>query len=186
MSHLIGDETRSLIAPYTESDGPAWTGRGFKIANAVAACTVMALAVAIILGAQQYAFIVQGQPGPGMYPVVVGSVMLVLSAAWLVGTVTNRYPVSAETEPPPDRRALVRTALSLILVGASAFMMQPVGYPLTVAIVVALFVFIAGGRWLAALLAGVGFAAGSFLLVTTLLSVQLPTGVLRPLLIGLL
>lgn len=183
MSHLTGvDQTKSVRTLGTGH----WTQRGFKLANIIGSAICIAFAVAILLGAQSFAFQVQNRPGPGMYPIVVGTGLLGLSVAWLVGTLLNRYPADGEVEPPPDRSAFFRAISSFGVVAASAFAMQPLGYPLTMSIAVFVLVLLGGGRWRAAIISGVLFSLSSFLLVTTLLGVQLPTGVLRPLLVNLL
>lgn len=183
MSHLTGaDQTRSVKTLGTGH----WTQRGFKLANIIGSSLCIVFAAAILLGGQGYAFQVQNLPGPGMYPIVVGTGLLGLSVAWLIGTLLNRYPADDEVEPPPDRPAFIRAMLSFGVVAGSAFAMQPLGYPLTMAIGVFVLVLLGGGRWRAAIISGVLFAVSSFLLVTTVLGVQLPTGILRPLLVNFL
>lgn len=180
MSHLTGPD-----APIVLNTGH-WNPAAFKGANIAGALATMALALAILLGGQGYAFSVRGLPGPGMFPAIIGTGLLALSVAWLVGAVLNRYPNDAEVEPPPDRPALIRTIVSFGVVCGSAFSMQSVGYPLTIAVAVIVLTILARGRWRAAVLTGILFSACSFFLVTTVLGVQLPTGILRPLLINFL
>ncbi|MGO1410484.1 MAG: tripartite tricarboxylate transporter TctB family protein [Microbacterium sp.] len=183
MSHLTGDSLTKSIRTFGSGH---WTKRGFKFANLIGSGVCVVFAVLILLGAKGYAFQVQNLPGPGMYPVVVGTGLLGLSVAWFVGTLLNRYPVDDEVEPPPDRSAFIRAMASFGVVTASAFAMVPLGYPITMAIAVLALVLLSGGRWRAAIISGLLFAVASFLLVTTVLGVQLPTGVLRPLLVTLL
>jgi hypothetical protein len=121
-----------------------------------------------------------------MFPAIIGVVLLGLGAAWFVGTVLNRYKVDAEVEPPPDRSALIRSVLSFVVVCAAAFLILPLGYPLTMALAITSLTLLGGGRWRAAVITGLLFGTTTFLLVTTLLGIQLPTGILRPLLVGLL
>lgn len=183
MSPLTGDNITKSVRTLGTSH---WTQRGFKLANIIGSSICIAFAIAILLGAQSYAFQVQNLPGPGMYPIVVGTGLLGLSVAWFIGTLRNRYPADDEVEPPPDRSAFIRAIATFGVVAASAFAMQPLGYPLTMAIAVFVLVILGGGRWRAAIISGLLFAVSSFLLVTTVLGVQLPTGVLRPLLVNLL
>lgn len=188
MSRLTGDK----VLPLASSDAPRtlgvghWTPRAFRIANIAGASLSVIFAASILLGSQGYAFAVGNQPGPGMYPTVVGVGLLGLSIAWLVGSILGRYAPDEEVEPPPDRSAFLRGIASFLVVGVSAFTMQPLGYPITAALAVFVLTRLGGGRWRAAVFAGLLFAVVSFLLVTTVLGVQLPTGVLRPLLIDFL
>lgn len=163
-----------------------WSPVGFRLANILGALATTALGAAILVAAQAYAFRVGDQPGPGLFPTIVAGALVALGMAWLVGALANRYQVDDEVEPPPDRSALVRSVLTFVVIGASAFAMRPLGYPITAAIVVGVCTVLAGGRWRAAVLTGVLFSTVSFLLVTTTLGIQLPTGILRPLLSGLL
>jgi Tripartite tricarboxylate transporter TctB family len=163
-----------------------WTERGFKIANFAGSLGTIGFALMLLIGGQEYAFRVGNLPGPGMFPAVIGVALLGLGAAWFVGTILNRYRLDDEVEPPPDRSALIRAGLSFAVVCASAFAMQPLGYPVTMAFAAASLTLLGGGRWRAAILTGPLFAAATFLLVTTVLGIQLPTGILRPFLVGLL
>jgi len=171
--------------PVTTATGH-WTKRGFKIANFAGAIGTMGFALMLLVSGQEYAFTVGNLPGPGMFPAVIGVALLGLGMAWFVGTALNRYSVDDEVEPPPDRSALIRAGLSFAVVCLSAFAMQPLGYPVTMALAAASLTLLGGGRWRAAALTGPVFAAATFLLVTTVLGIQLPTGILRPLLVGLL
>jgi cell division protein FtsW (lipid II flippase) len=180
MSHLTGhDSPRALGAGH-------WTQARFKWANIIGSLSAVSFALAILVGGQAYAFRVQNLPGPGMFPTIIGTGLLALSVSWFIGAVLNRYPADDEVEPPPDRPAFVRAIASFGVVCACAFAMQPLGYPLTMAAAVMVLTILAGGRWRVALLAALVFAASTFLLVTTVLGVQLPTGILRPLLIDFL
>lgn len=165
---------------------PTWTPRAFRIANILGAAGAVALAAAILFASGDFAFRVRDLPGPAFFPVIIGVAMLAFSVAWLVLALLGRLHPNDETEAPPDRGALVRSGVALLVVLASAFTMQPLGYPLTLAIAVTVLVLLARGRLRAAIPTGVCFAVLSFMLVTTVLGVQLPTGVLRPILIGLL
>jgi putative tricarboxylic transport membrane protein len=163
-----------------------WTPRAFRVANILGALATIAFGSAILLAAQSYSFRVGDQPGPGLFPALVGGAVAVLGLLWLVGALRGSYPLDDEVEPPPDRPALVRAVLTFAVIGVFAFALRPLGYPITAALAVGACTALAGGRWRAAVLTGVLFSVASFLLVTTVLGIQLPTGILRPFLSGLL
>lgn len=171
--------------PVTTGHGH-WSARGFRIANFAGSTGTIGFALLLLISGQEYAFTVGNLPGPGMFPAIIGVALLGLGAAWFVGTVLNRYKVDDEVEPPPDRSALIRSVLSFAVVCASAFVLLPLGYPLTMALAVSSLTLLGGGSWRSAVIIGPLFAATTFLLVTTLLGIQLPTGILRPFLVGLL
>lgn len=163
-----------------------WSERGFRVANYAGSGGTIAFAALLLVSGQEYAFTVGKLPGPGMFPAVIGLCLLALGIAWLVGTISNKYQVDGDVEPPPDRSALIRAGLSFAVVCAAAFAIQPLGYPVTIALAVSTLTLVGGGRWRAAVITGPLFAGSSFLLVTTVLGIQLPTGILRPLLVGFL
>lgn len=169
------------------ADAPAhWTPNRFRWANTFSAVVVTAFGATLWFVSGSYALWVGGLPGPGFFPGIVGAGLTILGVVYFIGAEARRYPLHDDVEPPPDRRALMASALSLAILALAAFALVPVGYPVVASVGVALLVRLAGGRWRTAVVGGVFFAAASFLLVTTVLGIQLPTGVLRPLLIGLL
>jgi putative tricarboxylic transport membrane protein len=172
--------------PVSVTTSGHWSPSGFRWANIAGALVTIVFGGAILAAAQSYSFRVGDQPGPGLFPAVVGGAVALLGVLWLLGAVRNRYPVDDEVEPPPDRPAFVRAVLTFAVIAFCAFALRPLGYPLTAAIAVGACTVLGGGRWRAAVLAGVLFAAVTFLLVTSTLGIQLPTGILRPLLEGLL
>jgi putative tricarboxylic transport membrane protein len=163
-----------------------WSPAAFRWANIVGAVVTVVFGGAIYLAAQSYSFKVGDQPGPGLFPAVVGGSVALMGLLWLLGAVRNRYPVDDEVEPPPDRPALLRALLTFLVIGVCAFALRPLGYPITAALTVGACTVLGGGRWRAAVLTGLVFSVATFLLVTTVLGIQLPTGILRPLLEGLL
>ncbi|MDF2824969.1 MAG: Tripartite tricarboxylate transporter TctB family, partial [Mycobacterium sp.] len=157
-----------------------WTPRAFRLVNVFSAVAVTALGAATTFSSRNYPLWVGGLPGPGLFPGVVGASILVLGLIYLVEAVRNPHQPHLETEPPPDRSALIRSALSVAVLAASAFALVPIGYPIVAAAGVAALIRLAGGRWITAVVTGILFSVITFLLVTTTLGIQLPLGVLRP------
>ncbi|MGV9800477.1 tripartite tricarboxylate transporter TctB family protein [Mycobacterium sp. NPDC003449] len=163
-----------------------WTPTAFRSMNMVSAVAVLAFGAAICVGARSYPMWVGGLPGAGLFPGVIGGIITVLGVLYLVGSLRGVYRIGVETEPPPTRNALARSALSVAALVVAAFSLVPIGYPVVCAVGVTVLIRLGGGRLRVAALIGILFAAASFLLVTTVLGIQLPTGLLRPLLVGLL
>jgi hypothetical protein len=163
-----------------------WNPRAFRLVNVLSAAGVTALGAAITFSSRNYTLWVGGLPGPGLFPGIVGASIFILGALYLIGAVRRPHQPHPETEPPPDRSALVRSGLSVATLTIAAFALVPIGYPIVSALCVVGLVRLAGGRWLVASVTGILFAVITFLLVTTTLGIQLPTGVLRPYLVGLL
>jgi len=186
---LVGEviqATERAEATLVADASAQWTPGRFRWANALSAVVVTAFGATIWFASGSYALWVGGLPGPGFFPGIVGFCLTALGVLYLIGSLARRYPLHDEVEPPPDRRALVTSALSVAIMGLTAFVLVPIGYPIVAALGVALLVRLAGGSWRTAVVSGVLFAAATFLLVTTALGIQLPTGVLGPLLTGLL
>jgi putative tricarboxylic transport membrane protein len=163
-----------------------WTPRAFRLVNTVSAAVVTCLGAAITVNSRDYPLWVGGLPGPGLFPGVVGISIFVLGVLYLIEAVRRPHQPHLETEPPPDRSALLRSTLSVAVLVIGAFALVPIGYPIISALCVAALIYLARGRWIVALITGILFALITFLLVTTTLGIQLPTGVLRPFLVGLL
>jgi len=163
-----------------------WNPQAFRLVNVLSAVAVTALGAAITFSSRNYPLWVGGLPGPGLFPGVVGASILVLGLLYLVEALTRPHQPHLETEPPPDRSALIRSGLSVAVLAIAAFALVPIGYPIIAALSVAALIRLAGGRWIVAVSTGILFSVITFLLVTTTLGIQLPLGVLRPYLVGLL
>jgi putative tricarboxylic transport membrane protein len=163
-----------------------WNPRALRLVNVLSAAAVTALGAAIVLSSRNYPLWVGGLPGPGLFPGLVGAAIFVLGGLYLVEALRRPHQPHLETEPPPDRSALVRSGLSVAVLVIGAFALVPIGYPIVSALCVTALIRLAGGRWPVAAITGVLFAVITFLLVTTTLGIQLPLGVLRPYLAGLL
>lgn len=163
-----------------------WNPRAFRLVNVLSAAAVTGLGAAITFSSRNYPLWVGGLPGPGLFPGVVGISIFALGLLYLVEAVRRPHQPHLETEPPPDRSALTRSGLSVAVLVIGAFALVPIGYPIISALCVAALVRLARGRWMVACSTGILFSVITFLLVTTTLGIQLPTGVLRPFLVGLL
>lgn len=190
----VPDEDLSLSAIWQlteQAEAPAtgnaqWSPTRFRLANVIGAGVVTVFAGLTLVGSFSYPYRVGDQPGPGFFPAIIAVCLLVLGVAWFAGSLANKYKVDDEVEPPPDRSALIRAGITFAVITTTPFALAPLGYPITLAFAVAAFTLLGGGRWLTAVLVGLIFPTVTFLLVTTVLGLQLPTGILRPLLVGLL
>ncbi|MCT2581838.1 tripartite tricarboxylate transporter TctB family protein [Actinophytocola gossypii] len=181
------ESIRAAMESAEHLDEPArWSPRGFRLANLLGAGVLTAFSAWLLLASLSYAFQVGGQPGPGFFPRLVAGLLLVLGLVWFGTTLVRAPDVTGVSEGPPDRPTLVRVVAALAVVTAAAFALMTLGYPLTIAAAVAALALLAAATVRTAVVTGVLFAVTSFLLVTTLLGIQLPLGVLRPFLVFLL
>ncbi|GAB3263753.1 tripartite tricarboxylate transporter TctB family protein [Arthrobacter pigmenti] len=175
------DQEPADSAKATASDDPVWSPAAYFRANLAGALASTGFGIAIIIAASGYDFTVGQLPGPGMYPMLIGIAMTVLGTIWVMGTWIGRYPPDAETGSPPERNALVRSLLAVLIIVGFVFALRPLGYPISSAVLVSVLVLLGRGTVRKALLSGPLFAIASYLLVTTALGVPLPLGILEPL-----
>jgi putative tricarboxylic transport membrane protein len=98
-------------------------------ANQVAAVAFLLLAFFIMSEAVRLRYYTSLGPGPGFFPLWLGLCLGVLSLLMLVGTI--RRPQPASEKYLPTGHAYPRMAVVVVSIGASAVLMQPVGFPLT-------------------------------------------------------
>lgn len=167
-------------AESAEPEDPVWSSKTYSRANLLGAAVATGFGIAIIMAARGYALFVQDLPGPGLYPMIIGIAMTTLGVAWAVGTWFGRYAPAEDTGAPPERGAVIRSLLTLLTVTGFVFALNPIGYPISAAVVVTVFVLLARGSLRKALVTGPVFAIASYLLITTALGVPLNLGLLEP------
>lgn len=181
-SHPTATEHSADVGMPTATSLHSWPGRSLCFANIAGAVVTLGFGALVLYASGAYQVRVGALPGPGMYPRIVGWGIVVLAALWLIRSIRERFALEADTEPAPDRAALVRGALSLAAIFAFAFALRPLGYLLSALTLVTALVVLAQGSRRKAIVTGIAFAVGSQLLVTVGLGIPLPLGVLEPLL----
>jgi putative tricarboxylic transport membrane protein len=116
------------------------------------------------------------QPGPGFFPMVLGSALLLVAV--ILGAGAFRAP-AATSGPAGDRIDLARLLITLGAFGAYVIAFEALGFVLATVLWLAFQLgAIARYRWPIALGAGAVIALISYLLFDTWLGVRLPPGVL--------
>jgi len=137
----------------------------------IASGVYLSLAIKLPLGTT-------ARPGAGFYPTAVAVFACIVGlAATLRAFVTPRVAAAvaaADGETPGGRRRVLSTVLML---GASCFVLPWIGYPATALVFVTLVLRGLGSRWPSAFVIGAVSAALSFYLFAVLLDVPLPRGV---------
>jgi putative tricarboxylic transport membrane protein len=134
---------------------------------------LLALAAAAARQALGYGLWVDGEPGPGLFPLV---------ACLLIGL--GGVPVMAETvrgrAVTPDEEASPPTPLKLAayvcVLAAWPLLLQPLGYWAASALALFVLLRVGGVGWLGSSAVTAAAVAGSVLLFETLLEVPLPQG----------
>ena len=137
------------------------------------AVVFIALGLFVIIKTQQMQIGSFTEPGPGLYPLLVGAVLFVLSCFSL-------FVSGADTEP--DRTARSRYVyLVLVILVAFRLLLPLVGYTGAVSFLfVVLLKFVAGQKWpFSLILAGV-FTAATYLVFVQWLAIVFPKAALFP------
>lgn len=130
-------------------------------------------------------------PGPGLFPTIIGVFLIATALGCLLQEIFSRRkrtePVAAAratdaAATPPIRQVAKTVQLMALLVGY-AFALKPLGFPLAIAVFVAVAIRIFGYRKLLPTLAmAVVIAVVSYVSFVMWLKVPLPAGLLEPLL----
>lgn len=146
------------------------------------ACSLVLLGIAIAacLGASQYEVGTLGNPGPGLFPLVLGTALGVLSLIILAGGImakrTAVQGAGAIQRGSILRKEALYAVLALIGYG---FLLVPLGFIVTTfAVFVFLFRFVVDHKWPVALGSALILALGAYVIFNTLLGVPLPRGIL--------
>lgn len=115
-------------------------------------------------------------PGPGLFPLFMGCVGVVLSIILIMQVTSGSLELPEETDAaaPNSWRRLLSV---IILLGAAAIMLEPLGYRIAALFMVPLVLVVLGARSiLAIVLVSLGMSAGVFHVFYHWLGVPLPVG----------
>lgn len=120
-------------------------------------------------------------PGPGFFPLILGIIGVVLAALLIERTVREPAAVFGENGDgealTPDRAAMFRMASTVVLLAATFFTLDPIGYRLTALVFITLVLLALGVRnFLAIAIVAVAGSFGVFHSFYYWLKVPLPIG----------
>ncbi len=141
--------------------------------QAVAALTGLALAGAAVYEAGKLPFGTVRSPGPGFFPWWAGLTLGFLALLLLLRALT-----APTEERPGERRTRTFHVMALLMVlGAYALLLEPLGYPLcTFLLVLFMLRVVSPYRWTTALSVAAIAAVGSYVIFAFWLQVPLPPG----------
>ncbi|MGH3344327.1 MAG: tripartite tricarboxylate transporter TctB family protein [Carbonactinosporaceae bacterium] len=150
------------------------TSREVDLASG-AGCT--ALGVFVLLQSVQLDLYVEGVPGPGFFPALL-AIAMALSGALLVVSRVRAAGADGDECRLPTRRQATRSLSLWVAVLLAALLVDVVGFPVAMALLVAtILVGIEGRRGIGTLVTIVAIPLGAWLLFALLLQVPLPSGV---------
>jgi putative tricarboxylic transport membrane protein len=146
------------------------------------ACSLILLSIGIAacLGASQHEVGTFNNPGPGLFPMVLGAVLGVLSLMILFGSSLAGRTLIQGTETSGWHKIFSKQALFVIsaLVGYG-FLLIPLGFIATTFLVFCILLkFLAAQKWPMALGGALFLSFGAYVIFDTLLGVPLPPGIL--------
>jgi Tripartite tricarboxylate transporter TctB family len=169
-----GSGSGSVEAEVVEADArlPVFYAR----TNVITAGVFLILGVALLVVGLSYGlFRSNSQPGPGLFPTILGALMCGLSVLWLLIPAQRDVTTADSDLAIPDRRGLVYILTTLVAGAGFIFALEPLGYQLTMLIyMIVLLRFVSHHRWIVAVPMAFAFSFGSFFLFVSVLGVQLP------------
>lgn len=146
------------------------------------ACSLILLGIALAacLGAFQYEVGTLNNPGPGLFPLILGAVLGVLSLIILAGGVLAKRAATQGAEPQEWRSILSKEAFYVVLALVGfGFLLVPLGFIVTTfAVFAALLRFVTNQKWPVVIIGALVLALGAYLVFDVLLGVPLPRGAL--------
>lgn len=142
-----------------------------------AAVALLAFALVYFLSALPLSMGTPGRPGPGLVPAVIGSLLVLCTAAHLVRTLRRSRPRPAAPTAVPARRN--RLAIAGILASTIVYplILEPLKFLLaTAAVAFVMLVLLSPGRPVFSLFLALGMAVTFFVVFSRLLGVALPSG----------
>jgi putative tricarboxylic transport membrane protein len=143
--------------------------------DAASGAVLAAFAALALLEARRLSVGTLRTPGPGFFPTVLTTALLIISIAIVI--VALRSPARETRAPRPSLAGRARAVITLAALVAYVFLMEPLGFTIATAMLLALlFTVVAPGRWLLALGGSVVAAGAAWLVFRVWLQVPLPAG----------
>lgn len=160
----------------TPDDSVAWISVRRDAAVVVASLVFLALGGAFFLTAIKLDLGSVTMPGPGLFPTLAASILVILSGVMLVQTISGlRSRKAAQIELGHGNSAL---AAGLLIAVAALF--EPTGALLTSFVLVGVLAAVFTGRWLLALLFAAALSGTVMFVFPRVLGVPLPPGIFSP------
>jgi putative tricarboxylic transport membrane protein len=137
-----------------------------------------ALGAAVVLHVRTFPELPDGQPGPALFPGIVGSLLVLFGLVLVVRGVLGRDRVSADPDAGVTAQGRLRALAVLGLVVGYLLLAETLGFTVTMGGLLFLLMWLLGVRPLVALLAAAATTGFILLVFGELLLVPLPQGFL--------
>ncbi|MHA6621571.1 tripartite tricarboxylate transporter TctB family protein [Pseudonocardia sp. DLS-67] len=137
-----------------------------------------ALGAAVVLHVRTFPDLPDGQPGPALFPGIVGGLLVLFGLLLVVRAVLARGTPAADPDAGVTGRGWLRALAVLGLVVWYLLLAETLGFVLTMGVLLFLLMWLLGARLLVAVLAAAVTTGFIFLVFEELLLVPLPEGFL--------
>ncbi len=137
-----------------------------------------ALGAAVVLHVRTFPELPDGQPGPALFPGIVGTLLVLFGLVLVVRAVLARGERAADPDAGVTAQGRLRALAVLGLVVGYLLLAETLGFVVTMGVLLFLLMWLLGARPLVAALAAAVTTGFVFLLFEELLLVPLPQGLL--------
>jgi putative tricarboxylic transport membrane protein len=134
------------------------------------------LGAAVVLHVRTFPELPDGQPGPALFPGILGSLLVVFGLVLVVRAVRGRRRDAADPDEGVTARGRLRALAVLGLVVAYLLLAETLGFAVTMGVLLFLLMWLLGSRPLVAVLAAAATTGFILLVFEELLLVPLPQG----------
>jgi putative tricarboxylic transport membrane protein len=159
------------------AESPGVVGPGWRY-DVVAGLLAAAVGAAVVLHVRTFPELPDGAPGPALFPGIVGALLLVFGLVLAVRAVLARGREAVRHGVAATPRGRLQALGVLGFVAAYLLLAEVLGFPLTMAVLLFLLMWLLGARLWVAAAAAVVTTGVILLLFQELLLVPLPTGFL--------
>ncbi|MGE5522096.1 MAG: tripartite tricarboxylate transporter TctB family protein [Rhodospirillaceae bacterium] len=137
---------------------------------------ILAVGVALLIGALGFPFLLQGVPGPGFLPLLIS--FGIIASGVVVVTRAVRHRAGAQVRWPP-LSGWMRVALMMATMAASFWLLEALGFVVVTAVFMLVMIYCLGERsWRVLATVPVLSALGLYLVFAVWLRVPLPKGII--------
>jgi hypothetical protein len=178
-SHAAPSAEDDLVEPGPDAEQSPTdlrrTATFYIATNVVTAAAFLVLGVTLAAFGLVYGLVKTNVPGPGMFPFVLGMLLILLTVLWTL--MRKQRDVSSADEVPtvPDRTGMKYIGITLAAGVSFIALLSAAGYQLTMLLYIAVLLrFVSHRSWLMTAVLSVAFSFGSYLVFVALLGVPLP------------
>jgi putative tricarboxylic transport membrane protein len=135
-----------------------------------------ALGTAVVLHVRTFPELPDGQPGPALFPGIVGSLLVLFGLVLVVRAVLDRGRAAADPDVGVTAQGRLRALAVLGLVVGYLLLAETLGFAMTMGVLLFLLMWLLGARPLIAAIAAAATTGFMVLVFEELLLVPLPTG----------